>query len=155
MPAPLKASASRAWVGVLLLTEAKMAAAASELLTGWCLFGLALLVSGGSAAAGAQPARAAPIATHPFPAASPGPAGWPALLLLLPRPLAAPALGFPPGLLARPVPPPACPGSRRFPTAPAGAAAVVPKGPEGPRAEGAGLPALPDGACLPCTPFPV
>lgn len=46
MPAPLKVPAS-AGAGMLLLTEAKMAAAVSELLTGWCLFGLALLVSGG------------------------------------------------------------------------------------------------------------
>lgn len=52
-PAPVK-NPRLGGEGTLLLTGAKMAAAASELLTGWCLFGLALLVRGGSAP-GAHP----------------------------------------------------------------------------------------------------
>lgn len=57
-------------------------------------------------------------------------------LPLLPRPLAVPALGFPLGLLVRPVPP-GLPGSQRFPSAPA---AAVPQGLAEPGA----------GAVLPC-----
>lgn len=63
-----------------------MAAAASDLLTGWCLFGLALLVRDGS------PALPRPL-THPLP--FPEPAATPF------RPLAVPVLGVPAGLLAR------------------------------------------------------
>lgn len=49
----------------LLLTAAKMAAAVSDLLTGWCLFGLALLVRGCSPAL-----RRAPQTFLPLPWAS-------------------------------------------------------------------------------------
>lgn len=65
-----------------------MAAAASELLTGWCLFGLALLVRGGSP--GARPARCLPHSHSParpraggippFPCGAPSWAGCPYFL---------------------------------------------------------------------------
>lgn len=45
----------------LPLTEVKMAAAASDLLTGWCLFGLALLVRGGSPALRRPPHTSPPL----------------------------------------------------------------------------------------------
>lgn len=56
----------------MLLTEAKMAAATSELLTGWCLFGLALLVSGAlsarfsSARPATAPLRPCDVSVSPF-----------------------------------------------------------------------------------------
>lgn len=67
--------------GMVLLTEAKMAAAVSELLTGWCLFGVALLVRGGCPAAGLGRPRHTPLpllragGTPAFPSGSPGRAG--------------------------------------------------------------------------------
>lgn len=91
----------------LPLTAAKMAAAASDLLTGWCLFGLALLVRGGSPAL-----RRAPQTSLPSP---PLPSLSLCRLLLLLRPLAVPVLGILPALLARtPEPVPAASGSPRL-----------------------------------------